>query len=197
MGIEIWKDVVGYEGLYKISNFGRIQTLPISLFSVDGRKLTRKRCFSKGSKDLHGYCRFDLKKGGVVKTIKIHRLVAEAFIPNPENKEQINHINGVKNDNRVENLEWVTASGNIRQAFRVLKRSPAGNIGFGKDNANSKRVIQIKDGKKVKIFDSASDAARELQICASGITRCANHKPKYNTCGGFSWEYDTIKGVEI
>lgn len=197
MGIEVWKDIVGYEGLYKISNYGRVQTLPVSLVSVDGKKLTRKRYFSKGNKDIHGYCRVDLKKDNIVKTIKVHRLVAEAFIPNPENKPQVNHKNGIKTDNRVENLEWATPSENLTHAFRVLKHPARGNIGFGKYNVNSKKVIQIKNGKNIKVFDSISDAARELKICASGIIRCANHMPRYNTAGGFSWEYVKNKGVEI
>lgn len=101
--IEVWKDVVGLEGYYKISSFGRI-------FSIkSNRILIRKPKYT-------GYFDIDLYKDGKCYNKRIHRLVAEAFIPNPENKPLVNHIDGNKQNNRVDNLEWVTDSENCLHA---------------------------------------------------------------------------------
>ena len=113
---EVWKDVKGFEGLYEISNFGRCKskkrkTKTISIFK--DRLLTPKL-------SQNGYLRYGLSKNGVVKSHLIHRLVAIHFIDNTENKPQINHINGIKTDNMVENLEWATSSENLLHKFNKL-----------------------------------------------------------------------------
>lgn len=104
MAIEQWKDIDGYEGIYKISNFGNV-------LSVKNNKLRAIHL------DKDGYCRVMLCKNGRKKSSIVHRLVANAFIPNLENKPQVNHKNGIKTDNRLENLEWVTNSENMKHAF--------------------------------------------------------------------------------
>lgn len=111
---EIWKDVKGYEGLYQISNLGKVKRL----VSV---KCKKERFLSITKDRKSGYCRVMLCKNNKTKRFLIHRLIAEHFIPNPENKPCIDHINGVKDDNRIENLRWCTYKENNN--YQIAKRN--------------------------------------------------------------------------
>lgn len=108
--IEIWKDIKGYEGRYQISNFGNVMSLNYNN--------TGKPHLLAPSKDKDGYYQVGLSMKQNRKYFRIHRLVAEAFIPNPENKEQVNHKDEIKNNNNVDNLEWATVSENINYGTR-------------------------------------------------------------------------------
>lgn len=108
--IEIWKDITGYEGLYQVSNLGRVK-------STQYFHGTNERILKPISTH-NGYFRVHLRKDGKLKTFKIHRLVAEAFIPNPDNLPQINHKDEDKTNNRVDNLEWCSARYNCNYGGR-------------------------------------------------------------------------------
>lgn len=109
---EIWKDIPGYEGKYQVSNKGCVRSL---LFH--NAKGVKRIGYLRQAKDGKGYLRCALSKNNVLRTFKVHRLVASAFIPNPNDYPQVNHINGIKHDNRAENLEWCDNSMNQIHAY--------------------------------------------------------------------------------
>ena len=125
-------------------------------------------------RNVGGYIQYELSKNNRKKFFKAHRLVAIAFLPNPENKREVNHIDGNKHNNRVDNLEWATTSENQLHANYVLGKG-------------LKAVRQLtKDGEPVKIWRSIKEASDALNICAADISKsCAN---KRNSAGGYKWQ---------
>ena len=116
---EEWKAIQGYEGIYEVSNFGNVRSLPrYKRGNLDSKVFIEGKTI-KQVKNNRGYYIVQLSKNNKVKNFSVHRLVAEAFIPNPNNFPQVNHINGNKKDNRVENLEWVSASTNVKHAVSM------------------------------------------------------------------------------
>lgn len=136
-----------------------------------------------------GYLKVNLCKNSVKTTKHVHRLVAEAFIPNPDNKPQVNHKNGDRTDNRACNLEWCSASENIKHSYDVLHRkNPRAMLGrVGKDNPHSIPVQQILNGVVVAEYENAVDAENKTGVCKTCIRKCCKGIAK--TSGGFVWRY--------
>jgi hypothetical protein len=130
---EIWKDIKGFEGIYKISNLGNVKS-----FKYNKTRLLKKL------PNTDGYFMVVLCKKGIQKRLQIHRLVCETFIPNIENKPQVNHINGIITDNKTENLEWCTASENQIHAYKILKKSVKNGSKNGMAKLTEDQVKKIK-----------------------------------------------------
>lgn len=185
---ELWVDINDYQGLYEISNMGRIKVVERHVTRTNGFPLTIKEQILK--QDLHkdGGLHVDLRRDGVRYKHKTHRLVAIHFIPNPENKPQVNHKNGQRHDNRVVNLEWCTGSENMKHAFHVLKRENSMCGRVGSLHKASKPVIQMDmQGNHIAEHESARQAALSLGKSQSLIAMAANGRIK--TAAGYKWKF--------
>lgn len=140
---EIFVDIKGYEGLYQVSNFGRVKSLPSPIKLPHGGFGMRKEKFLKPG-TIKGYLGVVLTKDSINKGFSVHRLVATAFINNPENKEQVNHINSIKKDNRVENLEWVTRSENLIHSYNAGTHPSKEGILNGRSKLTENQIVEIK-----------------------------------------------------
>lgn len=193
---EIWKDVVGYEGIYKISSMGNLK----SVERIDSLGHKRKEKILKPKTDKYGYIVYGLCKNGKLKSITAHRLVAEAFIPNPENKECVDHINTIRTDNRVwlnddgsvnyekTNLRWCTQKENHNNPLSVINHGVASCI----------PVIQYSlDGYMLKVWDSALMAEINIGVRHQGIAKCCKNRYGHKSAGGFKWKYYTTDNYLI
>lgn len=176
--MEVWKPIRNYEESYEVSNLGRVRSKDRYTPTWNGR-VFKKGVLKTLKEDKDGYFKVWLSKNSKKKPFFVHRLVAEAFIDNPDNLPVVNHIDGDKKNNRVENLEWCTRSQNDKHAFKLGIRKPT-------DGGTSKRVLRMspKDGS-VKIYESISAAARDLGVSVQSISMCANGHTK--TANGFHW----------
>lgn len=178
---EIWKDIPSYEGYYQVSNFGNFRSLPriIKYKSNGTRKYPAKYLLTETTKD--NYQRVVLMKDGVKKRYQAHRLVAITFIPNPDNKLCINHIDGNKSNNNVLNLEWCTYSENTIHAIKT------GLYDTSKHHpSNSKGVKCIDTGE---IFISMYEAVKHLGKTNSSISTLSRAIKRNGKAFGFRWEF--------
>lgn len=181
---EVWKDIKNWEGYYQVSNYGRVKSL-FRIVKQGNRDLKVKEKIRKLVLNKLGYYDIFLKKVDFCKVYKVHRLVAQAFIPNLENKPEVNHINEIKTDNRVKNLNWMTSKENMNWGS-VGKKISKSMI----NGKNSKKVYQYDlEGNFIKEWPSCREAERfgftnnGVSMCARGITN--SHKE-------FKWSYKKL-----
>lgn len=159
---EIWKDIKGYEGIYQISDLGRVLNV-------------KRGTLRKPSQDKDGYLQLSLSKNGKREYLKVHRLVAQAFINNPSELPFVNHLDENKKNNSVSNLEWCTQEYNNTYGSRAEKLLRK----ICKVDLHSDRII--------KTYLSISSAAKEYRINPSSISHCLSGKRK--SCVGYAWRY--------
>ncbi len=171
---EKWKDIKKYQGLYQVSNFGNIKSLPKKHKINNGSYyITKERLLSK-TKNKQGYLVVNILK----KVELVHRLVAEAFIPNPDNLPQVNHKDENKTNNNVNNLEWCTSKYNSNYGTCIERMR----------NKKSKKVAQYDlNGNFIKEWNSLAEVERKLNIKTANLCSCC--KERYKQTGGFVWKY--------
>lgn len=178
---EIWKDIEGYEGLYQVSNMGRVKSLERTRnMNLPGHKKPApvpERILKFG--ESHGYLAVTLAKGGVNRKIRVHKLVALAFIPNPDRKPDINHKDGNKHNNAVENFEWVTAKENQQHALATgLRRGE-----------NRRKIVNkySRDGAFIRSWSGYVEIEQVLGFSRQMICHCC--KGRTPTAFGFVWRH--------
>lgn len=169
---EIWKPVIGYYGLYEVSNFGRVRSLDHYVKHGKGGLALKKGKILRLNIGGSGYYQVSLSRDNKIKSYSVHRLVAEAFIPNPHNYPCVNHRNENKLDDRVENLEWCDHLYNVQYGTGIERQV----------SKRSKPVLMFTQlGHLVREFKSVNQAARELGIWASYISDfCKYNKRNIN-----------------
>ena len=175
MNKEIWKDISGYEGLYQVSNLGRVKSLE--------NRSNHKKEKILASQIRNQYYGVALYKNSHYKNYTIHRLVAEAFIPNPDNLPEVNHKDENKLNNRVDNLEWCNKKYNINYGYGAVNRQIQNRE---RGLSMSKKVLCVETGV---IYPSIIEAYRQTGIGQKEITNVCKGKPHYKTAGGYHWKY--------
>ena len=202
--IEIWKPVIGYEGLYDVSNLGRIRSVD-RVVQQAGKINHLKGHIMAQSVDKDGYLRCCLSKNGIRKNYHVHRIVLSAFVPNPEGKPHVDHINTIRDDNRVENLRWATQTenNNNQRTIQHLKKT-INNDGYQQKRLNAlskngspkapKKVYQYSANLEyINSFNSISEAARSFGINHENIVRALDNPQKRSA--GYIWLSEKIGGV--
>ena len=181
--MEVWKPVVGFEEAYAVSNYGAVKR--IESISVDGRRLKEK--FLHGGCHSNGYEFICLSKDRTYKTHMVHRLVAKAFIPNPNNLPVVNHIDGNIHNNSVDNLEWCTHSENLKHAL---------DIGLMESQCKIRRKVKIRQGERIVLFDSMADCAAYFGFKKGWLqNQIRKHGCIFNYLG---WEIEVYgRGIDL
>lgn len=176
MPIEIWKPVKGFEGLYEVSNLGRVRT-----FHPKENNIILKPYITP-----NGYEQICLYSGKARKKMYVHRVVAMEFVENPENLPQVNHKDENKQNNAAANLEWVSSAQNLQYGSRLLKQKET----FKKNGKLLKSVdCYSLNGDLLHTFNSCKEAAEATGANASAITQCCKGNPRCRTSGGYVWKY--------
>lgn len=173
--MEIWKSIKGFEK-YEVSNMGNVRFYRKNEYHIMKPAKDKMKCYNGGS----SYMAVCLHNTHGRKKVYVHRIVAESFLPNPNKLPEVNHINGIKSDNRVENLEWVSKSENIIHSIRVL----------GRLSTNQKKPVMKFDklGNFIQKYDSISDASKDVGISFGLISEVCKKKRK--SAGGYIWRYE-------
>ena len=175
--VEIWKDIPEYSN-YQVSNLGNVRNM-----NYHREKRIKQLAFIP---DSDGYLQVKLCKNGIVKLKRVHRLVADAFIDNPLNKEQVNHIDGNKRNNAITNLEWATSKENMQHAF---KTGLMANV-YKPRNKMGKKVFQLDNKNHViKTWNSLREIERELKIPHTSIIYACKHHTLRLNC---FWSYEEV-----
>ena len=184
---ENWKDIKGYEGSYCVSNTGKVKSLGYLQYDINNKtyNFIKREKILIGQDTKKGYLLVRLYKNGKYKIVSIHRLVAQAFIPNPNNLPQVNHKDENKSNNCVDNLEWCDNKYNCNYGTRTKRMSET------LKNRNCKKVYQYnKLMKLLNIYKSISEASKVNNFSTSGIAQCCNNKIK--TYKGYIWKYEEV-----
>lgn len=177
---EIWKDIKGYETKYQVSNLGRIKSCK---FWSGNRYISNEKILKQANTP-KGYLVVCLRKNNKAKVYRVHRLVAQAFIPNPEDKPQINHIDNNRKNNKVDNLEWVNNSENQQHAFKYGNQKRY----KGSKNYSAIKITQYdKDNNFISEWGSITEASIKNNISSTSINNCLRKRSK--SAGGFIWKY--------
>ena len=180
---EVWKDIKGFEGMYQVSSLGHVKSLERQITGIKSKYI--KERLLKQSPDGKGYLMVWLYYRNKRLTRKVHRLVAEAFVPNHDCKPQIDHVNGNKKDNRSCNLRWCTGKENFHNPISYQRNSESK---YGEKNHHARPVRQYsKDWEFIKEWPCINDAVRSVGCSHSHIVQCCKGERK--TTGGFCWSY--------
>lgn len=176
--VEHWRAVKGFEGYYEVSDLGNVRSVDREVLCKNGTsKFLKGHIMTQSTHYKNGYKSVILTVGCKQKRLLIHRIVAQAFLPNPENLPEINHIDENKANNCLSNLEWCNHEYNNRYGTKRERLSKRRN----------KKVRQLKDGTLIALYESATIAAKAINGTQGGVSSCC--RGDFPTYKGFTWEY--------